>query len=43
MQVINFWTGVQEYDENGIALAETKPPSIDEARAAFPDCTFVGV
>jgi 30S ribosomal protein 3 len=41
--VINFWTGVQEYDENGIALAEAKPPSIDEARAAFPDCTFVGV
>lgn len=41
-QVINFWTGVQEYDANGQPLAESKPPSIEEARAEFPDCVFMG-
>lgn len=40
--VINFWTGVIEYDDQGQPLTETKPPSIDEARAAFPDCFFIG-
>jgi len=40
--VINFWTGVAEYDEAGNPVGETKPPSIDEARAEFPDCTFMG-
>jgi hypothetical protein len=41
-QVINFWTGVQEYDANGQPLAESKPPTIEEARAEFPDCVFMG-
>lgn len=40
--MINFWTGVAQYDENGQPVGEPQPPSIDEARAAFPECTFVG-
>lgn len=41
-QVINFWTGAVEYAEDGQALNEPNPPTIDEARAAFPDCSFIG-
>jgi 30S ribosomal protein 3 len=40
--VINFWTGAVVYDDQNQPLNETKPPSIDEARAAFPDCVFIG-
>lgn len=42
LQVINFWTGAVEYTEDGGALNEPNPPTIDEARAAFPDCSFIG-
>jgi hypothetical protein len=40
-QIINFWTGQQEFDEAGNPVGEPVQPPIDAARAEFPDCTFI--
>lgn len=41
-QVINFWTGEQQYDEQGQPEGEPNQPTIEQARAEFPDCIFMG-
>lgn len=42
-EVINFWMGTQEERaEDGTVLVAAVKPSIEEARATFPDCDFAG-